>query len=72
MYGYPNNIFQTNPNFKNEASISGADGVLRTSDDGLSLLPNSVAINYGQLTDAPTDDITNWFVWGILMLELMN
>ncbi|UKB80171.1 T9SS type A sorting domain-containing protein [Chryseobacterium sp. MEBOG07] len=58
LYGYPNNIFQTNPNFKNEANISGADGILRTSDDGLSLLPNSIAINYGQLTDAPTDDIT--------------
>ncbi|WP_126652493.1 right-handed parallel beta-helix repeat-containing protein [Chryseobacterium aureum] len=58
LYGYPNNKFQINPNFKDETSIFGADGILRTSDDGLSLLPNSVAINYGQLTDAPTDDIT--------------
>ncbi|RLJ34311.1 putative secreted protein (Por secretion system target) [Chryseobacterium sp. 7] len=58
LYGYPNNIFQTNPGFKDAANVFGADGILRTSDDGLSLLPNSVAINYGQLTDAPTDDIT--------------
>jgi len=53
-----NNIFQTNPNFKNGTSIFGADGILRTSDDGLSLLSNSVAINYGHIIDAPTDDIT--------------
>ncbi|MGG1920852.1 T9SS type A sorting domain-containing protein [Chryseobacterium sp. NRRL B-14798] len=57
LYGYPNNIFQTNPGFTDEANIFGADGVLRTSDDGLSLLPNSVAVNYGMLTDAPSDDI---------------
>lgn len=58
LYGYPNNTFQINPNFKDETNIFGADGILRTSDDGLSLQANSVAINYGQLTDAPTDDIT--------------
>ncbi|MDR6489406.1 hypothetical protein J2799_003945 [Chryseobacterium vietnamense] len=57
LYGYPNNIFQTNPGFTDETNIFGADGILRTSDDGLSLLPNSVAVNYGMMTDAPTDDI---------------
>lgn len=58
LYGNAsNNIFQTNPNFNNEANVFGADGILRTSDDGLSLISNSIAINAGHVTDAPADDI---------------
>lgn len=53
-----NNIFQASPGFKNETSIFGTDGILRTSDDGLSISSNSSAIDAGHVTDAPADDIT--------------
>jgi uncharacterized protein YdeI (BOF family) len=45
------------PNFTNSSFYKGPDGIIRTSDDGLTLASNSPCINTGTIQDAPDSDI---------------
>ncbi|MEN6627100.1 MAG: choice-of-anchor Q domain-containing protein [Candidatus Sumerlaeia bacterium] len=49
--------FELDPWFVNQANPAGPDGIWMTTDDGLRLRSNSLCINHGTNTGAPTTDI---------------
>lgn len=55
----PNGNGDINPQFLNLLNILGNDGILGSTDDGLTLSANSIAINNGSSVGAPNYDITN-------------